>query len=300
MPVQGTPVHSIDEGARIRVIFKGFIVAHIQTGAETIEIGALNPAASAVPDLCHQPKVYVYTINKGSGETSVRSDFNNRLDFSIEVDKHTPTIQVFWKNDFPFVTFDVHNHPKDFRWFVNLNQIHGLTGLGGNALTVKPNALSPIFTLNDGLLHTSDRSDGEVILQELGADGLSVESERAFGRFALEITARIYLEGDETANFFNGGLLPVITARAAPPEGSEDDDIVYDIVFDCRCLTNEDISDFGHIYDVFTLPRGTNRVNMKADVLSAPDARTGQPHGETAGKDLAASPETYCTGGTYP
>lgn len=293
------PVYKIYDDQRVRVILKGFFVAHIEEGVSPAEIFALAPSLITIPpiDKCHQPKVSVYMTDKGTGETTVTTGFSNDRDFSVEVDKGSPAIEVFHKDANPFVPFDIHNHPKDFRWFVNLNEVHGLSG--PDKVTMKTNPpVGPIFTINDGLFHTSDRSDGEVRLQRLRPDHTTVESERAFGRFGLELTARVYLTGDDTAAFFNGELLPIFTATA---KKIGQPDLVYDIVYDCRCLTDEDVSDFKNIYHVIDLPGATRRVNMVADRILPLSASVSRKRvAKSARKDLAASPETYCTGGTFP
>jgi hypothetical protein len=298
------PVYEIPDNHRIRVIFKGFIIAFIKEG-NTSEgrpnswIGALAP--TNVDHICHQPKVHVFTINKTTGETTISSGFSNAENFSVVVRKDPTAIQVFCKDKNPFVPFDIHNNPKDFRWFVNLNRVHDLSGEGEDAITIKDGEpLKPIFTLNDGLFHTSDRSDGEMRHQRLRPDNRTAEAEKAFGRVALEITARIYLEGADTATFFNGGS-SIFTARAKPPIPSiEDPDIVYDIVYDCRCLTNETESDFGNIYEVIDLPGTTRRVNLIPDPISTPSNVRARKRVGATGQNIDSSPEVYCTGGVFP
>ena len=107
------------------------------------------------------------------------------------------------------------------------------------------------------------------------------ESEGAFGRFGLELTARVRLGYGETAEFTYGDGENIFTAYSA-----DVDDFVYDIEFDCRCFTHEEQGDFHLVYEVIELPLPMGRKKVEL----VPDH---------ADKHLV-SPEVYCTGGTFP
>lgn len=265
----------IPEG-RIRVTFRGFVISHVDERLCWATMGALAPSTRT--SRCHQPRIHVYKTNSQSGETiEICSGLDLHRDFAVVTHKSSPkSIQKFWGNPNPiFHRFDSHNHPKDFRWSVNLNEVHGLTGISPSEISIKPDTQAPLFKMDDGIFHTSDRSDADARRRVIGAT-----TDDAYGKFSRQITARVDLRPGDTAEFTYGDGANIFTAHS-----SDVDHFVYDIDFDCRCLINEDQSDFGLVYEVIEVPWGIDRVDLVPDL----------PPGERA-----ISPEVYCGGGSYP
>lgn len=282
------PLYQIPPGdPSIRVTFKGFLIAHIEDGSYSAEMRTLDSGFSP----CHQPRVHVYQTDTSSGITTDMTPVELDEDLAVVAHKSSRAIQVFWKDANPYFNpLDSRNHPRDFRWFVNLNKIHGLSGLGSSQISIKPDApLGPTFRINDGIFLTSDRSDGEARLVRIEEPEMPVE---AFGKFAQEVMARIYLRGDETAEFLNGDD-SIFTATAHDP-------FIYDIVYDCKCLTDEYHGDFHLVYTSINLPPGTKQVDLVPDYGPAFD--NGASVAKQADPVLltAISPEVYCGGGSYP
>lgn len=291
--------HKIPLGpeVKVKVIFRGFIITEIR--ADSATIGALDPSKSGAP--CHKPIVHVFKItppDKSGGEESI--EITNSLGFKIDVTKNfsllvpgPSNIQVFQKDTHPsFNRLDEDNDKKDFRWFVDLNEIHGRKPPNPpvNAVKVQKPLLIPKFVLNNGVFHSSKLSDGEVTIQlEKSTD------KQRFGRFSLEITARIVLAPKDVAVFSNEQI--PFTIRG-------DDNFRYEIVFDCTCRSvYENTSDFHHIYDVVTNKDDNpidpgERVKLESRVpalLTEEQANAATTEGESV--SIVRTPEVYCTGG---
>lgn len=280
MPDQSIDNSSSDSARRkipsdykIRVIFRGFIVTRIQAGTEPVWIAAL---AQSVSD-CHRPKIRVHKLFTpvGSGRAAyghsqdiTPPDLIPEADISLTVYPQGTGVELFQLDSQPFNRLDErHNSRKDFRWFINLNDLHGtqVTPIAGK--------LSPKFTLNKGLFHTSDRSEGELLVHPGNGS-----ADRHYGRFAVELSARIYLREPESYATCVGNV------NLFPPIRAEDTGFKYDVVYDCTCRVNDDAptSDFSLIYDAVSLYDPNKRVEMK-------------PEDEEEAK--SASPEVYCIGG---
>lgn len=261
---------------KVRVIFRGFIIARIAHGSSEAMIGALPPWISS----CHQPKIHVYKLFPGDrldGRIEVHNptvDLNK--DFSVTVFPSPPgAIKKYQKDCDPFNRFDErHNDKQDFRWFGNLSDMHG------TLVEVDETQLQPKFLMNSGVFYSSARSDGEATITT--PNPTSTKPPRPFGRFALEITAKVYLEPGSSAIFLNG------TTPLVPPV-SASDNFQYDIIYDCHCNVGDDerLSDFGKVYPyVITNIKEDDQISLEPEPAKA--------------KSPDYSPEVYCTGGTYP
>jgi hypothetical protein len=260
--------NDIPHDQRIKVIFKGFVIAELDPGKAAAAIGALASSP------CHAPKVNAYQFNQDTGEiVNEFHTFKPADGFSIVTNKQVKAIAKFQKDRKKFNRFDRRNDRNDLRWFVNLNDVHDLDPASSTIVKLKAKAIGSAFTFDDGLIHSSELSDGDARRLRLDNNGSEV-SDDAFGKFALEITLRIYLANTEKAEFFNGKNL-VFTAGASQYR--------YEIWYDCRCLIQEEHSDFPLIYDAIDLPTGV----MKANLIRDDDL-------------VQASPEVYCTGGFLP
>lgn len=271
---------------KIRVIFRGFIITQIKHGESSAWVGALDSSISP----CHQPKIRVYKLFPppplgtgplplGSSQDVTPPDLVPGTDISLTVFP-TPSrgIQVYQQDDEHFDRHNErHNNRKDFRWFLNLNEIHG------QRVAEIQNKVRPKFTINKGVFHTSDRSEGTLRIRP---DDTPLPVKH-YGRFAVEITARVVLESGSYATCIgNVPLFPAIRAE---------DNFKYDIIYDCDCLLNDDsgVSDFPLIYHAIkewdpTVP--LRRVCMEPEDPPSPEA-------DALDDNKAASPEVYCQGG---
>ncbi len=264
---------------QVRVTFRGFVIAHIEEGSPWAEMGALTPRPPQVTR-CHQPRIHVYRTDVANEEIqeifSVQAPNN---DFKVVTYKDGKRIRKYQGDQNPdFDPTDPYNRndPKDFRWFVNLNKIHGLPsdGPAANRISIIPNRQSPMFCMDDGLFITSGLSDAEANRQVLSQP----QSEYEFGKFAREITAKVSLRPGERAEFCYGDDTKFTVNYG--------DGFLYDIDFDCRCLINDDESDFHLVYEAIELPKDVPRVDL-----------VRRPRGDVV---FEISPEVYCGGGTYP
>ena len=102
-----------------------------------------------------------------------------------------------------------------------------------------------------------------------------------FGKFAVELTARVYLPPVATSSASCRGNVDLF-----PPIGGTENGFKYDVVFDCSCRLNDDAttSDFDLIYGAIRVSDPSKKVDMKPD------------------DDVErVSPEVYCMGGnTFP
>src|ERR1041384_151721 len=274
----------------VRVIVRGLVmvkiretdVAHGEPGVAMI--GALAPSPIPPPpiDACHQPVIQVVTIRRADGIVLAIQNFIPAVqqldDFSLMTNQ--PEIKKAQVGAFNRLN---DRHPKkDFRWFVDLDELHG------KRITVNEDKLTPKLRMNRGLFHASDLSDGEVRKIVMGgpADG------DRFGRFAMEITARVELNVGGTAEFKHGES-SIFTV-------SKGDVNRYEIIYDARCRNNEDDSDFGLIYKVITNIGQPEQGSLPPDTttLAEAEAATAQPS-ELTDELFAASPEVYCVAGYY-
>ncbi|MEK6406882.1 MAG: hypothetical protein AABN34_07960 [Acidobacteriota bacterium] len=272
-PMGPTP----DKSPRIKVVFRGFIIADIT--AELATIGAIHPTLKDGP--CHAPIVHVFAISpKERGEVS--EDITNQLGFDIKVAegfslKVTPgpkKVQIFWKDEQEFNRLDeVGNNKKDFRWFVDANEIHKRIDPKDRVI-IDLKTLAPTFTLNTGIFHSSKLSDGEVRIERLS-------KKKRFGRFSTEITARISLDKLQLAHFTNGAEKIYTIPNPKRP------DYRYEIVFDCTCRSaDEEESDLGLIY--------VNGIVLEKDGTGIKEQVKLEPFGEPREERL--TPEVYCFG----
>jgi len=284
------PDHSTDvipSGHKVKLILRGFIVTQITHGNDSALIGALDPSISS----CHQPKIQVYQVfppsidAPGGKAIEIRSPVPDPAnDFFLTVSP-TPRngIQVYQKDEATFQRHDErHNSRKDFRWYLDLSEIHE------QPIKLDLGKLHPKLTINKGLFHTSARSDGELRVHPRNA----AKPLKHFGKFASEITARVYLDrAGDTAAFINGGNL-IFTIRNGDP-------FSYDIVYDCGCLFSEDenVSDFPLLYGAVT-----NAAHQHLPYLEQVSMEQDDPALDSAaqlGEDFVPlfSPEVYCMGG---
>lgn len=266
-----------DKLPHIKVIFRGFITAEIgPTGAT---IGALHPTLTGAA--CHKPMVRIYKVSTDEDISEditglVSSTLNLNVDLELKVSGESK-VRVFWKDNEPFNRLDdIENDTKDFRWFVDFNELHKPT-LGPKQKSVKidKTKLSPQFKLNRGVLHSSKLSDRGVRIKPR----LAVSDGKRFGRFAVETTARIVKNAGESIVLFQGTNFYAFETSA---------DVRFEIVFDCTCRSkHEKTSDFPHVYDVITDNEGngiliTDQFDLEEDPVL----------------HKVITPEVYCTSGT--
>lgn len=260
---------------KIRVLFRGFLITRINSG-ETAWLGALSSGIS----LCHRPNIRVYKLFPPSGTSGPDSHGHSQdvtpptldpeADISLLADPVTTGIQLFQTGGPDFNRLDERNNSrKDFRWFLSLKEVHR------EPVGVVESQITPRFRINQALFHTSDRSEGELRVEQ--GDG---SPHRHFGRFALELSARVYLTQGSASCVGNVALFEPISATETR--------FKYDVVYDCSCRVNEDVSesDFRLIYQAIRVSAEAKKVKMMPE--DPEDLRT-------------ASPEVYCTGGnTFP
>lgn len=266
---------------KVRVIFKGFVVSRINHHADSAMIGALAPSVST----CHRPSIHVYQITLPDGQSvEITPEIDLDEDFWLTVSgRPLQQIKKFQLNGERFERFDERNNSKkDFRWFINLDEIHEKT------IHVNESFLSPQFIMNKGVFYTSARSDGEVRIEK--QNDKTNPPPKHFARFATEITARVALEPHTSAAFRNGDS-PIFSVSA-------EDSFRYDIVFDCTCRASDegDVSDFPLVYPDVIPPTSVpdaERLQMVAEEHVLPQASAAQF------KSFVVSPETYCQGGNH-
>lgn len=262
--------------SKVQVIFKGIILAKIREAYRDVQgaamIGALDPTLPGSL-VCHQPIVQVLGISRqGIVKTITNLVTDPALDFYLLVgdsqqDELEPDIKRYQKDEEAFNRLDDENDVKDFRWFVDLEDLHDVD------ITVHETRLRPKFFMNKGVFYTNDLMDEEVRRKK------SNHTSR-FGRVAMEMAARVKLEAGTQAVFWQGND-PIFTLGAGRPDNDNDVDR-YEIVYDCRCRNSEDHSDFKLIYLVIDVPSG--------EEISLPT------RSEEAKK---SNPEVYCVGGHY-
>jgi len=290
MPDHTSDITRFNKAPKIKVIFGGFIVSQIKHGNPSAMVGTL------ADPVCHKPIVHIYKIDSSTDETT---DITNDIGFKINVADNfslmvgtTPNIEVFQKDGEDFNRLDeLGNDKKDFRWFTDLEKLHEVP------TKLDTTKLKPQFTLNRGLFHTSSLSDGEVRIKRDG------KPHKRFGRFGLEISARIDLGATDVAVLKNG-------TKEFEIKGN--DSFRYEIHFDCSCRRlDETKSDFEDIYiKKVILDKTTGepvhpakQVKMEASETSPLTkdeikSLTGKS-AATALSAITCTPEVYCTAGNH-
>jgi hypothetical protein len=260
----------IKENPKIKVIFKGFVITNIRDGAQSAMIGALEES------VCHRPKVVIYKIRESDNAPVDVIAVSPTLpgDYSLHVvNPAIPNIRLYEHDNRPMDHLNEDNDPRDFRWFIDLDWLHG------KRLTFNLNKLNPKFTLNNGLFHTSDRSDRDVKIRRPG------EKPTRFGRYALEITGRIYLEQADSSAVLTLGTQELFRATAQ-------DGLKYEVIFDCNCREEPDQGDFKLIYQAATNVDPCDQIDFEPVLLIDEDAKTSK-------QTRRRNPEVYCTGGNF-
>ncbi|MEK6406883.1 MAG: hypothetical protein AABN34_07965 [Acidobacteriota bacterium] len=261
------PTDELRPTPTIRVIFIGFVVTNIRDGADSATLGALRDSP------CHQPRVRITKITPEAGPNPFLPDpeIQPGEDFSISVENNPGQgIRVFQTNTDAFNRLDDENDRRDFRSFVDLEELFG------KSLTVDDSTLNPRFTMNDGVFYTKTVSPGEMRIKRRK----NAPSSR-FGRFALHLGANIYLDGPGSKATFTNGTDAVFTVEKAQDPAQQ---IRYVIEFDCDCLMDADESDFPLIYDVVGAGLSDEEKELSLE---------GDP--QRTGPNL--TPEVYCIAG---
>jgi len=259
---------------RIRVIFKGFTITHIPEGMEERAwVGAIHPTLSQ--GLCHRPIVHIYKISQADESTEIVSSQIATTDFELTVESGTQTRIIHLKGTVFHRDTEINTDLRDFRWFVDFHDLHQVP------VKVNPDKLFPKFYLNRGHFHTSKLSDVRMNISH-SPDGTDPVP---FGRLATEVTARVFMEDNETAVLRNGAGY-VLNIPENPGERHR-----YEIVFDCTCRsTDETTSDFNLIYnDEIVVQQDGTHVPPEQQVFFVPEERH---------ELRTLNPEVYCHGGT--
>ena len=251
------PTSDLPPIATITVIFKGLLVTCIQEGEQLAEIGILGTSA------CHLPKLGITKTTADGHDHAIRllSPLNLDEPISLKVDNTSlPGIRTFQAD--PFKRTDPHSNESDFRWFIDLDEIH-------QPPLDTTDKMKSIMKMNEGLFYTYFRSPGGLKLKRAGGQP------EDFGFFALQIAANIYLDKDDSIATLSIGGKEFLTTKKADNER-------YTIVLDCECITPSNASDFPLIYEMVAsdLP-----ANEKVDFEGDP---------QLTGPGL--TPEVYCSG----
>lgn len=270
----------------VRVIFKGLVISQIKHGTGKARIHCLDHSI----DECHQPKIHVYHLLPDGRTEILNLPVNNNYPdcyLMVSPEPLRANIQVFQTDDGDFNRLDEkHNHRKDFRWFTDLFDIHRKC----NKIDLNYPKLKPKFVMNKGIFHTSLRSDGDVKI--IPRDGHTPV--RHFGKFAVEITARVSLAAEAygtKVEFRIGGQSIFCFTKEEKKR--------YDIIYDCSCHHYADDleSDYGLIYRGINVPP-EYRVMVEVD-----DPYRVQYTHKDGDSDrnvfIASSPEVYCVGGNH-
>lgn len=274
---------------RIKIVFKGFLMTHIRHGEELALVGALADSP------CHRPIVHVYKIDRDHVTTEIAGlDIDVEMDFCMTVNPVSTGIQVFQKDDEEFNRLDDYeNDKRDFRWFVDLDRLHEIPVL------LNLNKLHPKFWLNQALFHVSDMSDEAVRIKRHGVG----RPRKRFGRFGLEITARVDFDPIASGAVLKNGETTIL-----PRDDDPHYDYRYEIVFDCTCRpSSEETSDYYLVYgnDVITDEHGehidgTFQVELSPastqETMETADKSQNQKIEQQVGL-FTLTPEVYCTGG---
>lgn len=260
------PKHELPLRPKIRIIFRGFVITRIQEGTEWAELSSLRNSK------CHQPQISIIEITADGAEIPVdQNKFIPLADqgLSLTVDGTAESgIRIFQKDTDPFNRLDDENDSRDFRWFIDLKELHG-----DKKLEVDTSKLKPMIKLNNALFHTFAISPGEVRIKR------HQKPSRRFGKFGLELAAHVYLDKAGSKAVLKNGDAEILAVDTE--QGSR-----YEIVFDCNCHTDIQESDFPLVYDVIG---GSLAEEEKLDLEGDP-LHTGP----------SCSPEVYCVCGNIP
>src|SRR4030095_13228679 len=128
----------------IRLIFRGFVISRITDGGASAIMDALRDSP------CHEPTVKILEITEDGSERRV-DGIDPKKPFSINVDgPKFPRIQVMQKDNSPFDRRSNGNDKNDFRWHIDLGQLHG------RKVKVNSANVSPMVTVDSALFYTSD------------------------------------------------------------------------------------------------------------------------------------------------
>jgi len=296
-----TTAPPILEETKVRVIFRGFFLSRINQDSQPAMIGAIDPRlpsppgtpADEPPLACHQPVIQVIGMNNKGVVISAQSILADPdKDFSLVVfdaqQMALPNVISRFQKDYSpdFNRLDRESDKRDFRWFVNYDKVHKLPS--GTKVDVDETKLRPQFTMNRGVFHTSDLSDGEMRLAKAIP---ATDRGTLLGRVAMEITSRIQLDPGHTAVFRKGTTEPPIFTIASDTEPDNTKVDRYEIVFDCQCRRKEDEPDFDLIYRYLLV----KNVDESHQVQLPPDRAPLLAERSS----VRISPEVYCMGGGY-
>lgn len=209
----------------IRLIFRGFVISRITDGSATAIMDALRDSP------CHEPTVKILEITEDGRELRV-DDVDPKKPFSIQVvGAKFPRIQVMQKDNHPFDRRSNGNDKNDFRWQINLGELHG------RAVKVNPAQVSPIVTVDNGLFYTSDTAPLDILLRRRDASGSSLPLER-LGKVGNEFSGNIYLKDKDSKVIFKNGESEI----GLKPKST------YIMAFDCHCDVEPLQSDFPFVY----------------------------------------------------
>jgi hypothetical protein len=254
----------------IRLIFKGFIITHITDGAVTAKMESLRNS------LCHKPTISITEITPDDEEHDLEGfkEFSPEKPFSLDIEgAKYQGIQTLQKDNDPFNRLDDENDALDFRWFIDLNELHD------KPLVIDTEKVDPIITIDNGLFYSTQLSTREARLKRHDAAGRDLPLKR-LGKFAAEIAGHIYLndQGSKVVFKYGDDEVPL------KPESR------YIMVFDCICHVDPEESDFPLVYEAIGV-QGAHGIEPlsqvdRVELISDPPSVTTTP-----------GTETYCLGG---
>lgn len=250
----------------IRLIFRGFVISRITDGSATAIMDALRDSP------CHEPTVKILEINEDGSESRVDGIDPNKP-FSIKVEgPKFPRIQVLKKDNGPFDRRSNGNDKNDFRWHIDLGQLHR------QKVKVNSANVSPMVTVDSALFYTSDTAPLDVLVRRRDASGSPLPLER-LGKVGNEFSANIYLKDKKSKVLLTNDGTPI----DLNPKST------YIMTFDCHCDVDPEQSDFPFIYRAIG-------VEKQGAITPLPDAERVDLEieppltGPTPGR-------TYCLGG---
>lgn len=209
----------------IELIFRGFVISRVTDGSGTAIIDALRDSA------CHEPTIKIVEVTaEGRVLRFDRVDAGKPISIEVVGPKY-PGIQVMQKDNDRFDRLASGNDRNDFRWHIDLGELQG------RAVKVKPEQVSPIVTVNNGLFHTSDTSPLQILVKRRDASGTPLPIER-FGQVASQFSGNIYLKNKNSKAIFKNGANEI----NLNPKSK------YVMAFDCHCDVQPLQSDFPLVY----------------------------------------------------